>query len=54
MQIRESTVERMTGQVNDLVEVIAVELEGNREKISLSLHRAGNDFLREGQLKEIS
>jgi methyl-accepting chemotaxis protein len=37
-QIHNSTDERMIEQVNDLVEVIAVELQANREKVAISLH----------------
>ncbi|MEW6077354.1 MAG: methyl-accepting chemotaxis protein [Thermodesulfobacteriota bacterium] len=51
-QIRDATSERMVEQVNDLVEVIAIELQGNREKIGLSMHLASNYFQRQGQLVE--
>lgn len=53
-QIITSTDERMMEQVNDLVEVISVELQTNKEKVSLSLHLASNYFLRQGKLVESS
>ncbi len=52
-QIVESTDERMIEQVNDLVEVIAVELQSNREKVNISLHLASNYLTRQGQLVEV-
>lgn len=39
-QIHETTDTNMTEQVTDLVEVINVELKGNREKVDISLHLA--------------
>lgn len=51
-QIVNSTDERMTEQLNDLVEVISVELQGNREKVNLSLHLASNYLTRQGTIVE--
>jgi methyl-accepting chemotaxis protein len=51
-QVRKSTDDRMTEQVSDLVEVIASELESNKDKVNLSLHLAHNYFYRQGELKE--
>lgn len=51
-QIQNSTDERMEEQITDLTEVIAVELQGNREKIDLSLHLASNYFSNQGKLVE--
>ncbi|MFP4557500.1 MAG: methyl-accepting chemotaxis protein [Bacteroidales bacterium] len=50
-QIIDSTDERMIEQVNDLVEVISVELEGNREKVKVSMHLAENYFKRQGEIE---
>jgi methyl-accepting chemotaxis protein len=51
-QIITSTDERMIEQVNDLIEVISVELQGNKEKINLSLHLASNYLSRQGTIIE--
>lgn len=53
-QVKESTDSRMTEQVSDLVEVIAVEFLGNKEKVNLSLNLAHNYFYRLGELRETS
>ena len=53
-QILTSTDERMIEQVNDLVEVISVELQANREKVNLSLHLASNYLKRQGTIVESS
>lgn len=53
-QIITSTDERMVEQVNDLVEVISVELQGNREKVNISLHLASNYLSRQGEIIETS
>ncbi len=53
-QIITSTDERMTEQLNDLVEVIAVELQGNKEEVNLSLHLASNYLSRQGVITESS
>lgn len=53
-QITQTTNERMEEVVTDLVEVINVELQGNRDKIALSMHLALNYFTRQGQLNESS
>ena len=51
-QVKESTDNRMTEQVSDLVEIIAVELNGNMEKVNLSLNLAHNYLYRQGDLRE--
>jgi len=51
-QVKESTDNRMTEQVSDLVEIIEVELKGNMEKVNLSLNLAHNYLYRQGDLRE--
>ncbi len=51
-QVKESTDNRMSEQVSDLVEIIDVELEGNKEKVNLSLSLAHNYLYRQGEVKE--
>jgi methyl-accepting chemotaxis protein len=51
-QIITTTDDRMMEQVNDLVEVINVELQGNREKVAVSLHLASNYLYRQGAIVE--
>ncbi|MGE0079248.1 MAG: methyl-accepting chemotaxis protein [Bacteroidales bacterium] len=51
-QVKQTTDDRMVEQVSDLTEIIAVELQGNRDKINLSMNLARNYFLRQGELKE--
>jgi len=53
-QVKDSTDKQMTEQVSDLVEVIAVEYKGNKEKVNLSLNLAHNYFYRLGELRETS
>jgi len=53
-QIITTTDERMIEQVNDLVEVISVELQGNRDKVNISLHLASNYLSRQGEIVESS
>lgn len=51
-QIADSTDQQMHEQVSDLVEVIAVELQGNRDKVNISMHLASNYFYNLGNLVE--
>jgi len=53
-QIKDTTDERMVEQINDLVEVIAVELQGNKDKVEVSLHLASNYFKAKGELNEVA
>ena len=41
----------MRQQLNDLVEVIDVELKGNKDQIGISMHLASNYFKRQGKLE---
>jgi methyl-accepting chemotaxis protein len=49
-QIHSSTNERMTEQINDLVEVMDVQIKANREKVKVSLHAASNYVARQGKI----
>jgi len=51
-QVKESTDKQMTEQVSDLVEVISIEFQANKEKVNLSLNLAHNYFYRLGELRE--
>lgn len=51
-QVKESTDKQMTEQVSDLIEVIDIEFQGNKEKVNLSLNLAHNYFYRLGELRE--
>ncbi len=51
-QIITTTDDRMTEQVKDLVEVINVELQGNKEKVAISLNLASNYLYRQGDIVE--
>ncbi len=51
-QIKDTTDDRMTEQVKDLVEVIAVELQTNREKINLSMNLASTYLQNLGGISE--
>jgi methyl-accepting chemotaxis protein len=51
-QIIETTDERMNEQVNDLVEMVGVELQKNRELVNVSLHLGSNYFARQGEITE--
>ncbi len=51
-QILETTDDRMNEQVTDLVEIIAVDLQANSEKVKLSMHLAQNYVLRQGSIQE--
>lgn len=51
-QILETTDDNLREQVTDLVEVINVELKGNREKVDLSIHLAKTFLQLKGTIEE--
>jgi len=50
-QIITTTEENMREQINDLIEVIDVELKGNKDQVDISMHLASNYFKRQGKLE---